>query len=92
MVEEAVEVNFTLTRVANNHDSGLDQVLTESSADPGQEFEKLIKSLSSENGLQDLILSARVDLNLYRYHDYKDLSEALRGLHSNYPSITKLIR
>lgn len=91
MVEEAVEVNFTLTRVANNHDSGLDQVLTESSADPGQEFEKLIKILSSENGLQDLILSARVDLNLYRYHDYKDLSEALRGLHSNYPSITKLI-
>ncbi|XP_072099753.1 carboxypeptidase D-like [Mobula birostris] len=90
VVGEAVEVNFTLSRVADGHDSSLDKVLIKSSANPGQEFEKLIKSLSSENGLHDLILSASVDLNLYRYHDYKDLSEALCGLHSNYPAITKL--
>ncbi|XP_067864382.1 carboxypeptidase D-like [Heptranchias perlo] len=89
VVEEAVEVNFTLSRVTDDHVNNDDQVLTNSSAEP-REFEKLIKSLSSEEGLNHLILSAPVDLNLYRYHDYKDLSEALRGLHSNYPTITKL--
>ncbi|XP_059829331.1 carboxypeptidase D-like [Hypanus sabinus] len=90
VVGEVVEVNFTLSRVVDGHDSSLDKVLIKSSANPGQEFEKLIKSLSTEGGLHDLILSASVDLNLYRYHNYKDLYEALHGLHSNYPTITKL--
>ncbi|XP_069767566.1 carboxypeptidase D [Narcine bancroftii] len=88
--EEAVEVNFTLSLVADDHNGGLDQVLDKTSTDYRPEFEKLIKSLSMKDGLHDLILSAPVDLNLYRYHDYKDLSEALLGLHRNYPAITKL--
>uniref|UniRef100_UPI00398E4483 carboxypeptidase D isoform X2 n=1 Tax=Pristiophorus japonicus TaxID=55135 RepID=UPI00398E4483 len=90
VVEAAVEVNFTLSRVTDEYVISHDPVLTNSSAEPGKEFEKLIKSLSSEEGLKHLILSAPVDLSLYRYHDYKDLSEALRGLHNNYPAITKL--
>ncbi|XP_067866574.1 carboxypeptidase D-like isoform X2 [Heterodontus francisci] len=90
VVEEAIQVNFTLSRVTDEDVSNNDQVLTNSSAEPGEEFQKLIKSLSTEEGLNHLILSAPVDLSLDRYHDYKDLSEALRGLHSNYPTITKL--
>ncbi|XP_078404147.1 carboxypeptidase D-like isoform X1 [Cetorhinus maximus] len=90
VVEEAVEVNFTLSRVTDDYVSIGDQGMTNSSAEPGEELQQLVRSLSSEEGLNHLISSARVDLSLDRYHDYKDLSEALRGLHSNYPAITNL--
>ncbi|XP_060704425.1 carboxypeptidase D isoform X1 [Hemiscyllium ocellatum] len=90
VVEEAVEVNFTLSRIADHYSNSNDQVLTNSSGEPGKEFQQLIKTLSSEEGLNHLISSAHVDLSLDRYHDYKDLTEVLHGLHSNYPTITKL--
>ncbi|XP_020374272.2 carboxypeptidase D [Rhincodon typus] len=90
VVDEAVEVNFTLSRIADRYANNNDQVLTNSSAEPGKEFQQLIKTLSSEEGLNHMISSALVDLSLDRYHDYKDLTEVLHGLQSNYPTITKL--
>ncbi|XP_078080962.1 carboxypeptidase D-like [Mustelus asterias] len=90
VVEEAVEVNFTLSRVTDDNVGDNDQSMINSSAEPGEEFQQLVRSLSLEEGLNHLISSAWVDLSLDRYHDYKDLSEALRGLHNNYPTITNL--
>uniref|UniRef100_A0A4W3IJ27 Carboxypeptidase D, a n=1 Tax=Callorhinchus milii TaxID=7868 RepID=A0A4W3IJ27_CALMI len=89
---QAVEVNFTLSRVTDYKINSHVEVSINSSAGSEEEFNKLVKNLSSKEGLNNLILSSPINLNLYRYHDYKDLSEVLRGLHNNYPGITKLRR
>ncbi|XP_006891055.1 PREDICTED: carboxypeptidase D [Elephantulus edwardii] len=92
----AIQVNFTLVRSStdSNNESKKgkgDSTNTEDSSDPTtKEFETLIKDLSAENGLEDLMLRSSSNLALYRYHSYKDLSEFLRGLVMNYPQITNL--
>ncbi|XP_036264515.1 carboxypeptidase D isoform X2 [Pipistrellus kuhlii] len=94
--EGAVQVNFTLVR--SSPDSNIeskkgkgDRTNTEDASDPTtKEFETLIKDLSAENGLENLMLRSSSNLALYRYHSYKDLSEFLRGLVMNYPHITNL--
>ncbi|XP_007935752.1 carboxypeptidase D [Orycteropus afer afer] len=94
--EGAIQVNFTLVRSStdSNNESKKgkgDSTNTDDASDPTtKEFETLIKDLSAENGLEDLMLRSSSNLALYRYHSYKDLSEFLRGLVMNYPQITNL--
>ncbi|XP_004706949.2 carboxypeptidase D, partial [Echinops telfairi] len=94
--EGATRVNFTLVRSStdssNESKKGKgDSTSTDEASDPTtKEFETLIKDLSAENGLEDLMLRSSSNLALYRYHSYKDLSEFLRGLVMNYPQITNL--
>ncbi|KAB1265975.1 Carboxypeptidase D, partial [Camelus dromedarius] len=94
--EGAIQVNFTLVRSStdSNNESKKgkgDSTNTEEASDPTtKEFETLIKDLSAEHGLEDLVLRSSSNLDLYRYHSYKDLSEFLRGLVMNYPQITNL--
>ncbi|CAK6437901.1 unnamed protein product [Pipistrellus nathusii] len=94
--EGAVQVNFTLVRsspdanIESKKGKG-DRTNTDDASDPTtKEFETLIKDLSAENGLENLMLRSSSNLALYRYHSYKDLSEFLRGLVMNYPHITNL--
>ncbi|KAM8976149.1 carboxypeptidase D [Pelodytes ibericus] len=91
---EAVLVNFTLARSgANFHkeERGKSSVVQPEALDPDtREFDKLIKDLSEENGMIQLMLSSYDDIRLSRYRPYKDLSESLRGLYLNYPHITNL--
>ncbi|KAM9320518.1 carboxypeptidase D [Gastrophryne carolinensis] len=93
---DAVVTNFTLIRSGDDvhkEDKGKVSVIESETTDPNtKEFETLIKDLSSENGLEHLVLSASSDIDLYRYRSYHDLSESLRGLNLNYPNITKLTR
>nr|KAF6455482.1 carboxypeptidase D [Rousettus aegyptiacus] len=94
--EGAIQVNFTLVRSStdSNNESKKgkgDSTNADDASDPTtKEFETLIKDLSAENGLEDLMLRSSSNLALYRYHSYKDLSEFLRGLVMNYPHITNL--
>lgn len=96
--EGAIQVNFTLVRSStdSNNESKKgkgDSTNADDASDPTtKEFETLIKDLSAENGLEDLMLRSSSNLALYRYHSYKDLSEFLRGLVMNYPHITNLTR
>ncbi|XP_064424964.1 carboxypeptidase D isoform X2 [Latimeria chalumnae] len=88
---EAVVVNFTLARLTGDNRKGNLPPLKPPMKDPTTaEFEKLIKDLSTSNGLETLILRTLVDIKPNRYRSYKDLSEFLRGLNLNYPHITLL--
>ncbi|CAJ0949212.1 unnamed protein product [Ranitomeya imitator] len=92
----ALVTNFTLIRSGadiHKEDKGKVSLMEPEKPDPTtQEFETLIKDLSAENGLEHLLLSTSSDIDLYRYRPYHDLSESLRGLNLNYPTITKLTR
>ncbi|KAF2980188.1 hypothetical protein EK904_000002 [Melospiza melodia maxima] len=87
-----VQVNFTLSRTDSKVEEGKGLVLnTPDTSNPNEkEFETLIKDLSAENGLEQLLLTSSRDVTPYRYRPYKDLSEFLRGLYLNYPHITNL--
>ncbi|MGH0183337.1 UNVERIFIED_CONTAM: hypothetical protein FKN15_011876 [Acipenser sinensis] len=85
--EEVVQLDFKLTR----EEKGPPPEGLPATQDPSaQEFQKLIKELSSERGLEHLVLSSADDSNFSRYRPYKELSEFLRGLTLNFPHITKL--
>ncbi|KAK1158328.1 hypothetical protein AOXY_G23196 [Acipenser oxyrinchus oxyrinchus] len=85
--EEVVQLDFKLTR----EEKGPPPEGPPATQDPSaQEFQKLIKELSSERGLERLVLSSADDSNFSRYRPYKELSEFLRGLTLNFPHITKL--
>nr|XP_033777594.1 carboxypeptidase D [Geotrypetes seraphini] len=90
----AVQINFTLARStidSSKEEMGKTLAVDPKSSDPNaKEFEALIKDLSSENGLERLLLSFSVDFPPNRYHSFKDLSESLRALYLNYPQITNL--
>lgn len=87
--EEVVQLDFKLTR----EEKGPPPEGPPATQDPSaQEFQKLIKELSSERGLEALVLRSADDSNFSRYRPYKELSEFLRGLTLNFPHITKLRR
>ncbi|MFT7803295.1 carboxypeptidase D [Arapaima gigas] len=77
---EGVEkLDFRLTRVHSEE------------MDPSEEdFHAFIKGLSSERGLDHLVQSIATESSSFRYRRYKELSEFLRGLTLNFPSITRL--
>lgn len=81
--ENGVEiVNFTLTRIS----------LASPVQDPSvKEFENLIKQLSGESGLDELIKNTPTQSS-FRYRRYSEVSEFLRGLTLNFPEITSLHR
>lgn len=81
----AEQVDFRLTRVRSEEGVGATQDPTEA------EFERFIKELSSENGLEQLLQSTAPHSS-FRYRRYKELSEFLRGLTYNFPKITHLKR
>ncbi|MBN3279631.1 CBPD Carboxypeptidase, partial [Polyodon spathula] len=85
--EEVVQLDFKLTREEKSPAPKGPPATQDPSA---QEFQNLIKELSSERGLERLVLSSADDSNFYRYRPYKELSEFLRGLTLNFPHITKL--
>uniref|UniRef100_A0AAY4D733 Peptidase M14 domain-containing protein n=1 Tax=Denticeps clupeoides TaxID=299321 RepID=A0AAY4D733_9TELE len=74
------QVDFRLTRVS--HETG-------SSTGGELAFQNFIKELSVGPGLDQLIQSTAAKSS-FRYRGYKDLSEFLRGLTYNFPTITKL--
>ncbi|MGH0153061.1 UNVERIFIED_CONTAM: hypothetical protein FKN15_023987 [Acipenser sinensis] len=85
--EEVVQLDFKLTR----EEKGPPPEGPPATQGPStQEFQKMIKELSSERGLERLVLSSADDSNFSRYRPYKELSEFLRGLTLNFPHITKL--
>ncbi|CAH2220110.1 carboxypeptidase D [Pelobates cultripes] len=91
---DATVVNFTLARSGTNvhkEEGGKVSMVEPEMLDPDtKEFEKLIKDLSDENGMAQLLMSSFDDIRLSRYRPYNDLSQSLRGLNLNYPSITNL--
>ncbi|XP_043910412.1 carboxypeptidase D [Protopterus annectens] len=91
---EAAQANFTLTRQTWQQESGNKKknlTPVKDAKDPtAEEFHKLIKDLSSDDGLNQLIFKTAVDVSPYRYRQYKELAEFLKALHLNYPHITKL--
>ncbi|XP_053313003.1 carboxypeptidase D [Spea bombifrons] len=91
---DAVVLNFTLARSGadfHKEERGKVAVIESETPDPDtKEFEKLIKELSDENGMNRFLLSSSADIDLYRYRNYMDLSQSLRGLNLNYPLITNL--
>lgn len=82
------EVNFRLPR-----GEGAGQTMKgggESTQDPSEEeFQSFIKELSIGSGLDQLIQSTATE-SQFRYRNYKELSEFLRGLHLNFPKIVSL--
>ncbi|XP_036392182.1 carboxypeptidase D [Megalops cyprinoides] len=77
--EEGVEVvDFRLTRVRS-----------EETGPAEEEFQRFIKELSSERGL-DRLLQSTATQSSFRYRPYNELSEFLRGLTYNFPKITRL--
>uniref|UniRef100_A0A8C5Q2U8 Carboxypeptidase D n=1 Tax=Leptobrachium leishanense TaxID=445787 RepID=A0A8C5Q2U8_9ANUR len=92
---DVVLVNFTLTRSGTSFhkdDGGKVVVVVPETLDPDtKEFEKMIKDLSDENGMSQLLLASFDDIRLSRYRPYEDLSQSLRGLNLNYPHITNLV-
>ncbi|TRY93922.1 hypothetical protein DNTS_035529 [Danionella cerebrum] len=86
--EERVEiVNFTLTRIHTNGQTTED---TSPALDPNvKEFQRLIKQLSVESGLDKLIKDTPTQSS-FRYQQYSEVSEYLRGLTLNFPDITSL--
>lgn len=89
--DQAEVVDFRLTRLnsdKNAHASTVPQ-LTPSPSD--RELYSLIKELSLDQGLEELVKSTATD-NSFRYRRPKDLEAFLRGLTLNFPQITHLHR
>lgn len=86
---EGVElVDFRLTRVRSEEGAGPKG--PPPTRDPEEEeFERFIKDLSSEHGLE-LLLQSTARHSSFRYRPYKELSEFLRALTLNFPKITQL--
>ncbi|XP_076138273.1 carboxypeptidase D [Alosa pseudoharengus] len=86
----AKEVNFRLPRL---REEGTGQAMNggaESTQDPNEvEFQSLIKELSIGSGLDQLIKTTATE-SQFRYRNYKELSEFLRGLHLNFLKIVSL--
>ncbi|XP_066552144.1 carboxypeptidase D [Amia ocellicauda] len=74
-------VDFRLTRARSEEEDPLKE-----------EFQRLIKELASEKGLERLVLSTPPQTKFHRYRPYKELSELLRSLNLNFPKITRLRR
>lgn len=84
-------VDFRLTRV-HSEQSGQSPKGPLPTPSPSQEeLDSLIKQLSLGEGLEQLVRSTATE-NIFRYRRYKDLSEYLRGLNLNFPTITSLRR
>lgn len=82
-------VNFTLTRIPT-HTNGQATENTTPVLDPSvKEFQTLIKQLSTESGLDKLIQDTPTESS-FRYQQYSEVSEFLRGLTLNFPKITSL--
>lgn len=76
-------VNFTLTRMTEDASPIQDPSV--------KEFKSLIKQLSGESGLDELIKNTHTQSS-FRYRRYIEVSEYLRGLTLNFPEITSLHR
>ncbi|KAG5836722.1 hypothetical protein ANANG_G00231580 [Anguilla anguilla] len=87
--DEGVEVvDFRLTRVRS--EEGAAAKGPPPTRDPTEEeFERFIKELSTERGLEQLLQSTAPHSS-FRYRAYNELSEFLRGLTYNFPKITRL--
>jgi len=84
-------VDFKLTRVdaAPKSQSPTGPLATR---DPSvEEFEGFIRDLSLGGGLEELVRSTATQ-NSFRYRNYKEMAEFLRGLTLNFPKITSLRR
>lgn len=82
-------VNFTLTRIPT-HANGQETENTTPVLDPSvREFQALIKQLSTQSGLDKLIQDTPTESS-FRYQQYGEVSEFLRGLTLNFPEITSL--
>lgn len=60
-------------------------------APAAKELLKLIKDLSSTEGLEQLVSSTSTEKS-FRYENYKERSDFLRGLTLNFPNIASLRR
>lgn len=92
MPKEGVEiVNFTLTQI-HSYTTGQMSEGSTPILDPSEkEFQSLIKLLSGESGLDELIKDTPTQSS-FRYRRYSEVSEFLRGLTLNFPEITSLHR
>ncbi|KAK0140048.1 Carboxypeptidase D [Merluccius polli] len=80
-------VDFKLTRI-NTESKGLAPKGPLATQDPSvEEFQSFIKDLSLGGGLEELVRST-VTENSFRYRNYKEMAEFLRGLTLNFPKIT----
>lgn len=88
--KEGVEiVNFTLTQI-HSYTTGQMSEGSTPILDPSEkEFQSLIKLLSGESGLDELIKDTPTQSS-FRYRRYSEVSEFLRGLTLNFPEITSL--
>ncbi|KAG1951702.1 carboxypeptidase M [Pimephales promelas] len=88
--KEGVEVvNFTLTRI-HSYPTGQKTEGSTPILDPSvKEFQNLIKLLSGESGLDQLIKDTPTQSS-FRYRRYSEVSEFLRSLTLNFPEITSL--
>ncbi|KAI7800654.1 carboxypeptidase D [Triplophysa rosa] len=88
--ENGVEiVNFTLTRINTNANGRMTEDASSVQDPTVKEFESLIKQLSGESGLDELIKNTPTQSS-FRYRRYSEVSEFLRGLTLNFPEITSL--
>lgn len=88
--ENGVEiVNFTLTRINTNANGRMTEDASPVQDPSVKEFENLIKQLSGESGLDELIKNTPTQSS-FRYRRYSEVSEFLRGLTLNFPEITSL--
>lgn len=86
------EVNFSLPRIWVEGAGKTIKGGPGSTQDPSEEeFQSFIKELSIGSGLDQLIQSTATE-SQFRYRNYKELSEFLRGLHLNFPKIVSLRR
>ncbi|KAJ8392156.1 hypothetical protein AAFF_G00079620, partial [Aldrovandia affinis] len=86
--EGAELLDFRLTRVRSEEGVGVNGPLP--TQDPTEEeFQRFIKELSSEHGLESLLQSTAPHSS-FRYRAYNEMSEFLRGLTYNFPKITRL--
>ncbi|KAL1260791.1 hypothetical protein QQF64_008618 [Cirrhinus molitorella] len=82
-------VNFTLARI-HSYTNGQITEDTTPILDPNvQEFQSLIKQLSGKSGLDKLFKDTNTQSS-FRYRQYSEVSEFLRGLTLNFPEITSL--
>ncbi|XP_027855156.1 carboxypeptidase D [Xiphophorus couchianus] len=87
--DQAEVVDFRLTRL-NSENTGHASTVPQLTRSPSdRKLSSLIKELSLDQGLEQLVKSTATD-NSFRYRRPKDLEAFLRGLTLNFPQITSL--